>query len=54
MKLRIALLLCAWAAGLHAQEDALKQLDARAGAYGDIALQIWDWAEMGRAITVRS
>ena len=47
MKLRIALLLGAWAVGLHAQEDALKQLDARASAYGDIALQIWDWAEMG-------
>jgi len=39
--------MCAWAAGLHAQEDALKELDARAGAYGDIALQIWNWAEMG-------
>ncbi len=47
MKLRIAFLLGAWAVGLHAQEDALKQLDARATAYGDIALQIWDWAEMG-------
>jgi aminobenzoyl-glutamate utilization protein B len=47
MKLRIAFLLCAWAAGLHAQEDALKKLDARAAAYQEIALQIWDWAEMG-------
>ena len=47
MKLRIALLACACAAGLHAQEDALRQLDAKSGAYGDIALQIWNWAEMG-------
>lgn len=30
-----------------AQEDVMNQLDARAGEYADIALQIWDWAEMG-------
>ncbi len=30
-----------------AQEDALKRLDARAAEYGDIALKVWDWAEMG-------
>ncbi len=40
-------MLCACAAGLNAQEDAFKKMDARAGAYGDIALQIWNWAEMG-------
>ena len=27
--------------------DALKSIDTKADAYGDIALQIWDWAEMG-------
>ena len=30
-----------------AQEDVMNQLDARSGEYADIALQIWDWAEMG-------
>lgn len=32
---------------LHAQDKALSGLDAKAGKYADIALQIWDWAEMG-------
>ena len=30
-----------------AQEDALERLDARAAEYGNIALKVWDWAEMG-------
>ena len=47
MKLRFAFVCCLCAAGLQAQEDALKKMDAKAGAYGDLALQIWDWAEMG-------
>ncbi|MBC2840181.1 amidohydrolase [Robiginitalea sp. SC105] len=40
-------ILLATALTLGAQEDAMKQLDARSGEYADIALQIWDWAEMG-------
>ena len=35
---------------LHAQKtksDALKSIDVKADTYGKIALQIWDWAEMG-------
>ena len=32
---------------MNAQEDALRTLDAKSGEYGDIALQIWEWAEMG-------
>lgn len=43
--LTIALLLAVCIAG--AQEDALKRLDARAQEYGEIALQVWEWAEMG-------
>lgn len=30
-----------------AQEDALKRLDAKAPEYGEIALKVWEWAEMG-------
>ncbi len=33
--------------GLFAQNKALEQLDARQENYGEIALQIWQWAEMG-------
>lgn len=33
--------------GLRGQEDAIENLNARADQYGQIALKIWDWAEMG-------
>jgi len=33
--------------GSQAQEDALKTLDSNSGQYGEIALQIWEWAELG-------
>ncbi|WP_088340839.1 amidohydrolase [Robiginitalea sediminis] len=33
--------------GAKAQENAVTALDAQQGKYADIAMQIWDWAEMG-------
>ncbi len=33
--------------GQKTKSDALKSIDAKADTYGDIALQIWNWAEMG-------
>lgn len=41
------LLLAASLWGARAQEDALRALDLKSDAYGKIALQIWEWAEMG-------
>lgn len=47
MKNLLTVCLCATFFLGAAQEDALNQLDARAGQYSEIALQIWEWAEMG-------
>ena len=46
MKYLFVLLLFA-AGSLHAQEGALRSIDAKSGQYEKIALQIWEWAEMG-------
>lgn len=46
--LNVALALCFFS--LNAQKsksDALNGIDTKADKYGEIALQIWDWAEMG-------
>lgn len=32
---------------MHAQENTFKAIDAKSETYSTIALQIWDWAEMG-------
>ncbi|MCO5723833.1 amidohydrolase [Robiginitalea marina] len=47
MKYTLMLLLAASLWGVRAQEDALRALDLKSEAYGKIALQIWEWAEMG-------
>ena len=47
MKHTFSLLLCLMALGAYAQEDVLKKLDVKSEQYEKIALQIWDWAEMG-------
>ena len=47
MKTLPVLILSLACSGLFAQNTALENLDARQEAYGDIALQIWQWAEMG-------
>jgi aminobenzoyl-glutamate utilization protein B len=47
MKYTLMLLLAASLWGVRAQEDALRTLDAQSEDYGKIALQIWEWAEMG-------
>lgn len=47
MKYTLLLLLMASLWGVRAQEDALRALDAKSETYGKIALQIWEWAEMG-------
>ncbi len=33
--------------GQKTKAEALTSIDAKAAMYGDVALQIWDWAEMG-------
>ena len=33
--------------GQKTKEEALKKLDKKADTYGEIALQIWNWAELG-------
>ncbi|MDX1333922.1 MAG: amidohydrolase, partial [Robiginitalea sp.] len=38
---------CLFFLGLYGQEDALKKLDSKSDQYEKIALQIWEWAEMG-------
>ncbi len=47
MKHSFTFLLCLLFLGLHAQEDILRKMDAKSGEYEKMALQIWDWAEMG-------
>lgn len=42
--LPVFLLAASW---LPAQEGALRSLDGKSGQYEKIALQIWEWAEMG-------
>lgn len=47
MKFFNLLLVGLMASGLNAQVDTFDELDKQAKQYGDIALQIWNWAEMG-------
>jgi aminobenzoyl-glutamate utilization protein B len=47
MKYTFSIVLGMLVLGLYAQEDVLKKMDSRSGDYEKIALQIWDWAEMG-------
>jgi aminobenzoyl-glutamate utilization protein B len=47
MKYEISFMLCMLVLGLNAQMDVLKKMDSKSGDYDKIALQIWDWAEMG-------
>ncbi|MEJ2585395.1 MAG: amidohydrolase [Robiginitalea sp.] len=47
MKHLFSIILCLLFLGLHAQEDALRKIDSKSEQYEKIALQIWDWAEMG-------
>lgn len=47
MKVKIFVLCSLFALGMHAQENTFKAIDAKSETYSTIALQIWDWAEMG-------
>jgi aminobenzoyl-glutamate utilization protein B len=47
--MRYLSLICIFSAlwGMQAQEDVIKALDSKTSQYEDIALQIWQWAELG-------
>ncbi|MFM1879738.1 MAG: hypothetical protein RLZZ241_2604 [Bacteroidota bacterium] len=47
MKLKLVLGVSLLAYQVSAQEQIFEGLDAKSQDYGNIALQIWDWAEMG-------
>ena len=47
MKNLLPLLLCLCCWSLPAQEKILANMDKKAPEYGEIALKIWDWAELG-------
>jgi len=47
MRYLATFIFCLFILGLHGQEGALKKLDSKSEQYEKIALQIWEWAEMG-------
>ena len=47
MKNLFLFLICLAISGLQAQEDVLKTLDTNREQYEEVALKIWDWAELG-------
>ena len=47
MRTFLGILICAGIALGGDKEDLLKQMDARAGHYGDVSRQIWEFAEVG-------
>ena len=47
MKHTFSFILCLLFLGLYGQEGVLKKMDSKSEQYEKIALQIWDWAEMG-------
>jgi aminobenzoyl-glutamate utilization protein B len=47
MRTLVGILVCAVAALGGEKEELLKQMDARAGHYGDVSRKIWEFAEVG-------
>jgi aminobenzoyl-glutamate utilization protein B len=47
MRILLGILICAGIALGGDKEELLKQMDARAGHYGEISRQIWEFAEVG-------
>lgn len=47
MKVNIFVFCCFCALSIRAQDNMFKAIDAKSDTYSSIALQIWDWAEMG-------
>ncbi|WP_445384658.1 amidohydrolase [Robiginitalea sp. IMCC44478] len=47
MKYRVLLSLLILGISVQAQSEQLQELDQKTKTYGDIAQQIWEWAEMG-------